>query len=99
MSTWYKTDTWRKDIKEVEVDKFTSKSVWTIGKGFCLHGEAKTVINRHNRVGTYDNYHRTWDDAHAYLLNRYTEKVARLKKQTHEANSILGKIKKMTKPV
>ena len=92
MSTWYKVQSYGHIIKPVEVVRFTDKSIW-------MENSFTTLTDRLLRLTDYANYYPTWEEAHAFLLTRFADRVARLKQNTQNANSILGQIKKMTKPV
>ncbi len=93
MSTWYAVRKYSSHrIEEVDVIKFTDKSIWLVNS-------FTTLPERHARSSEYSEYYPTWEEAHAFLLGKYAREVADLKEQTQTANSILGQIKKMKKPV
>ncbi len=65
METWYKFDgfCWKNEpfIKEVQVEKSSSNSVWI----------NKKAVRQQSQ---YDNYFRTFDEAKQYGVNKFTRK-------------------------
>jgi len=95
MSTWYRS--LRHIIEEVEVEKFTDKSVW-VRVNRPWRGMSANTLEKITRTSSYSRYYPTWSEAHENLMERYTSRVASLKNQTNDAISTLSQIKKMKNP-
>lgn len=72
-------------ITPIEVDQETEKSVWIKGR-------------RRSKEGGYVRFHDSWDDAHAFLLDREQKNVEAIRRQLDCANGKLGNVKGMKKP-
>jgi len=84
----YVTTTWstvRAEIKEVEVEKETGASVWIGGRRL-----AKNT--------SYEQYHDTWERAHAHLMSKAKYRVESCRHDLELANSALGNVKGMKPP-
>lgn len=90
MSTWFELR--HGDIRPVEVECFTDKTVTAIDSFFG--GRAR----RRNRISDYTCYFPTFDEAKAYAIERAQEKRDNLRKQLERANGDLGRIKGMKNP-
>jgi len=84
---------WGVEIKAIECEKSTEKSVWF--KNPLIRKPGKTELIRASRTTVNECYFDTWDEAYEYLLEKQKRKVQELKKKTQRENSLLGQIKKM----
>lgn len=91
MTTWYETD-YKKQIKPVDIEKFTDSSVWFSGKF------GRSEVSRSARMSEYAQYHPTWDEAKAYLLSKAESKVFHARRQLDQAKSEYGNILGMKNP-
>ena len=92
METWYQTSVLRSSLIEpVQVVKSTEKTV-------TLAAKANGRERRSAIASTYDCYFRTWEEAHAYLLERAESKVQSARRSLELANSYLGNVRGMKKP-
>lgn len=81
----YITEGWNSKIEEIEVSRETEK---------CYFVRHAPHLPEDRRMKTH-NFHNTWLDAHAYLLNRAADKVERLKKELQRAESELATVQDM----
>ncbi|HXE06652.1 MAG TPA: hypothetical protein VN612_02065 [Acidobacteriaceae bacterium] len=92
MEIWYRTGALGGTrIDRVEVLNSTEKTVIV----------AATASGRERRAAiasTYDCYFRTWEEAHAYLLEKAESKVLSARRGLELANSHLGNIRGIKKP-
>jgi hypothetical protein len=88
----FKTDYSAKTIEPVDVTRETSACVY-LPSSFRSAGE-----RREAKVSDYAQYHNSWGDAHAYLLQKAAEKVAEARRSLELANAKLGNIKGMKPP-
>lgn len=85
--TKFITSNYRIDIQEQEVTRETEKCYF--------------IPNPHNRRKPEDrrlkdqNYHESWDAAHAHLMNRATEAVESAQSQLDRAKYRLTKVQEM----
>lgn len=86
MSTWYQTSVYGSDIRAVEVEKFTEKTV-TLKGG-----------RRHSRKVAWEHYFQRWEDAHLHLLKQTEINVNNAKRRLETAESNLEKVKGLTEP-
>lgn len=86
----YRTRTYSSAIEEVEIVRETESSV------FIARNSGPE--RRNAKVTTYDRYHDTWADAHAYLMVRAEFAVKHARQQLESANGNLGNIKGMKPP-
>jgi hypothetical protein len=82
-------------IEAVEVEKETEKSVWIYGYRF---GGGKVPLKRADKQTTWERYHDTWAEAHAFLISEAEAKVDAARRQLDEDNLILMGIKSMKPP-
>ena len=54
---WFKVQNWSTKISAITVDKHTDVSIFVDGR-------------RRNRVGSYESYYQTFDEAKTFLLTR-----------------------------
>ena len=73
-------------IVEREVSRVTDKMVFIQGG------------RRYAKESTYESWHDTWEQAHAYLLSQAQGKVNALRLNLERANGDLGRIKGMKPP-
>jgi hypothetical protein len=72
-------------IQEVEVEKETEYFFYIKG-------------SRVKKEGGYEQYHDTWESAHAYLLKNAEKDVKSIRLNLEMANGYLGNIKGFKKP-
>ena len=84
-TTWYKTIIYGKLIAPVEVERFTSESVWIGGR-------------RRGRSSVYENYFPTWAEAREFLLSHADATLASLRAQLSDAQCRHGHITSMRPP-
>lgn len=94
MEKWYKVSSYSHKIEEVEVVKHTEKCVWYKYDWF-----GKEEVRKAAKISGGNHYFESWQEAHSFLLDRYERKVQSLKQATHEANSLLGQVRKMKEPI
>lgn len=95
--TWFKTGGWKEKIQPVEVVKTTEKFV-TIREERFSFGPKKFDERRCAKEGSYDRYFPTWEEAHAYLLNKAEAKLVSARRSLELAQGELGNVKGMKKP-
>ena len=84
---WWRAGGWGdKEIAEVEVVRSTEKQlVVKIGA---------TIERRHNKVGRWESYFRTYDEAYQWLLGKYLNDVASLNTRLKMAMGTLKRFKR-----
>lgn len=90
-TTKYKTKSYSTGIEPVEVIRETDQSVF-------LAGLRKSGERREAKISDWTQYHSSWVDAHAYLLNRAEEKVRCCHSALNSATGELDAIKGMKRP-
>lgn len=83
------TGRFRAPIERVECTRETEQSV------FVMHGEQERRAAKHS---TYEQYHDSWDAAHAHLVQRAQGEVDAYRSRLESAKGKLGNIKGMKKP-
>ena len=73
------------EIRPVTVDRFTDKVVWIEGR-------------KSARYADWRSYHKTWEEAHNYLLQKTKQEVDSIRAQLACANGNLGRIIGMKPP-
>jgi hypothetical protein len=73
-------------IEEIEVERTSESSVWVKGR-------------RRAKVTDWHLIFDTWEAAHAYLMTEGERKVLEARRALESANSALGNVKGMKKPV
>jgi hypothetical protein len=91
----FKTDYSGKTIERVEVIRETAASVYVAKNS--VFGNAKGE-RRDAKRSEYAQYHDTWADAHAYLMERAEERVTDARNRLQQASGHLGNIKGMKQP-
>jgi hypothetical protein len=85
----YKTGGWGNSlINAVECSRETEKCVFTLDKRYGTE-------RRHDKTTSYECYHASWADAHAYLLKKAEAEVSAARLRLEAANGKLGNIKGM----
>jgi len=74
---------WRAEIKEVEVERATDKSVWIRGQ-------------RNARFNSGENYFPTWEEAKIFLLAGANRNQARHRASVLRSEKLLGEIRALT---
>jgi hypothetical protein len=88
----YMTGGFESPIEEVEVVKETKKSVWVKREGWAKGTES---IDRCHKRASWHNYFDTWEEAHAFLMDKAQREVDSLRRQLELAKGKLGNIKGM----
>lgn len=88
----FKTEYDADSIHRVEVVRETKVSVFLARN---TNRRSDKAERREAKFGTFDQYHDTWEAAHAYLMEKATEKVVEARYQLERANGKLGNIKGM----
>mgnify|MGYP006284258461 CR=1 FL=1 len=88
--TVWRASMYELEIKPVAASKLTER---TITLADDIYGR-----KRINRIGPFDSYFNTWEEAHAYLLEKAEERVTSARRQLEQANGYLGNVKGMKKP-
>jgi hypothetical protein len=96
--TWYRTTRGSIRIEPIEVERSTEKSVFVRDPFGFGTPRARATVDRCAITSEYFQFHRTWDDAKAFLLQQQEEKVISLRAQLDSANGKLGNIKGLKKP-
>lgn len=91
-TTWFETKRYDIQITPVLVEKETEHSVMVVGR----YGGKEA--RRAAKSSEWSNFHRTWEDAHAYLLQREESKLSAARHALEAANSTFGNVKGMKKP-
>lgn len=72
-------------IKRVECERETESSVYINGR-------------RSSKVSSYERYHDSWAEAHAFLVTKQQYEIDSLRRKLEQANGKLGQLKGMTQP-
>lgn len=92
METWYRTGGYGGELIEpVDVVKSTDKTVTLAATGNGR--ERRSAIN-----SGWHHYFRTWEEAHAYLLEKSESKVLSARRNLELANGQFGNVRGMKKP-
>jgi hypothetical protein len=91
----YRTDHFADKIEKVEVLRETDACVYVPATGYRKSGSGE---RRESKLSDYAQYHDTWADAHAYLLQKAERVVKSARQQLEAANGKLGNIKGMRPP-
>jgi hypothetical protein len=94
----YITQKYSHTITEVEVVRETAKRVVVLEKSFRLGGEGAMVERSASRDSEYKQYHDTWEEAHAYLLNRSHDKMEYARAQLADAAKEQAAVMALTRP-
>lgn len=78
------------DIRRIEVARETAASVFLVRAGV---GVSKKTERREAKVGTFSQYHDTWELAHKYLIQQAEIEVAAARRQLEKVSGKLGNIK------
>jgi hypothetical protein len=93
----WRTD-WRDRIRRVECAKETKCSVWLLTDLWQKDGRHLPQPERENKLSQTHAYHDTWEEAHAFLLQREEDAVKAARRQLELTNSRYENIKGMKKP-
>ena len=74
---------WGNEIVEVEVERVSESSVWTING------------RRHSVHSSWEAYHETWEAAHAYILRIAETGLLQAQRDLDRARSKLETVKAM----
>jgi hypothetical protein len=88
-------------IERVECTRETDKAVWVLEYPWVFPGEQQTkppVERRRMKSSDSENFHDTWEDAHAYLTRQSERQLDVLRAQLAKAQGTLGNIKGMKNP-
>lgn len=97
--TWYRTGGWKQIIEPVEVVKVTEKSVTVVEQRWTLDGGVGEPAKvRHPKRSASYNFFQTWEEAHAYLLDKAEREVNGARLRLNDATGRLGNIKGLKKP-
>jgi len=97
--TWYRTGRWRSLIEPVEVVKENKKSVWIREDRWKLDGEcAEPAVVMQAKASQYWRFFKSWEEAHAHLVERAEQAVADARLRLNDATGRLGNIKGLKKP-
>lgn len=88
---WYKTKRYSPKIEPVSVVKNTEKTVTLAPTQYFRERRA-------DRMGQYEQYWRTWEDAHAYLVGRSEGELTSARRALQAAQDFHGNVKGMKKP-
>ena len=91
----YRTSGWSWRIEQVEVQRETDKSVWVEFKNDYT---GKTSVSRSDKNCAQQQFHDTWEAAHAYLLDKAERAAQSARVSLEHANGRLGNVKGMQKP-
>lgn len=82
-------------IERVEIEKETKKTVWVRS---TWYGGTKTEVRQERKDTGYHQYHDTWDDAKAYLMEQANADKANARRKLDMAISHIDLVSKLTKP-
>jgi hypothetical protein len=92
----FKTGYSADNIKQIEVVRETAQCVWVYA-GY-KNRDGSLVARRAAKCDNYDQYHDTWEVAHAFLLEKVTANITACRRALERANGRLGNIKGMKPP-
>lgn len=102
MLTKWKTSTSYPDkITQVSCSRETEKAVWTLERAWTIDGydDSKPPIERRRmKRSDYENFHDTWEEAHAFLLARADRELESARRRLAAAQGTHGNVKGMRKP-
>lgn len=98
MSTWYKVSGHRQQISPVEIEKNTDHFVFVRDPYGYGTEKAKAKVVRLAIRSECGAYFPTWEDAHAYVLERAERSVRDSRLRLEQANGHLGNVKGLKKP-
>lgn len=90
----WKTRPWTDVIERVECERESKSSLWILEK--WRPGKMEVRMCRKNSSDTI--YHDTWEEAHAYLLDRADKELARARRTAARAKENYERRLRMTKP-
>jgi hypothetical protein len=91
----FKTSAINSKIERVECLRETGQSVFLVSSGFMARKSGERRAAKHSE---WEQYHDTWEAAHAYLLRQAQDEVDACRRRLEGANGRLGQIKGMKKP-
>lgn len=87
------SSSWGRGIEAFEVVKETEKQIVYVSD-WC----GKRTENRVAKASSYNMWFDTWEEAHAYLVEKANNNVERLRLQLERAKGEAGQIRGMKKP-
>ncbi len=92
--TWYKAETsYTSKITPVKVSKETAAQITIISEWI-----GKPTVRRVAKVGVYECYFSTWEEAWSHLMQEAAHKVQMARQGLERANSQYGNVKGMRNP-
>ena len=91
----------RTEIVPVECARETEKAVWVLEYPWTLGGGRSTkppIERRRMKNSEYDNYHDTWEAAHAFLLACAERELDNARARLAQAQGTHGNVKGLRKP-
>lgn len=99
MIVMWKTERGDAKIERVECTRASSASVWFMKRRFLIGSDTREMVEtKAARHGDRVNYHASWDDAHAHLLEHAAFAVQSKRRQLELANAHHGNVKGLRKP-
>jgi N-glycosylase/DNA lyase len=93
--TWWCVKLYGCKIEPVKVVKETARFLSTVATTW----DGKDAwITRTAKRSSYDNHFPTWEEAHAYLYERETKRLAGLRRDVKEAERSVEAVRKMEEP-
>lgn len=91
--TWFRTGGFRQAIEPVKVLKATEKTVEVEREW-----NGRVTTSRSHKRSTYDNYFPTWEEAHAFLLEKAETRLEGARVGLQKAQNEYFIVKGMKKP-
>ena len=99
MIVMWRTERGNASIDRVECTRATSASVWFMKRRFQIGSDsAEMMQTKAAKHGDRVNYHATWDDARAHLLENAELSVRSKRRQLELANAYHGNVKGLRPP-
>ena len=89
------------EIERVECVRETEKAVWVLEYPWTFDGGRGTkppTERRRMKQGDGDNYHDTWDAAHAFLMARAETELDSARSRLAQAQGTHGNVKGLRRP-
>jgi hypothetical protein len=95
----WKTERHSSKIERVECTRVSALSVWFMRQAFVIGGKQPAPVEtKAGRRGVNTNYHSTWLEAHAHLMEDAQFAVQSKRRQLELANAYLGNVKGLKAP-
>ena len=94
----YRTHTYGDEIGRYEMVSKTEKTVTYIALVGAWGGPLKRDTRRSLLRSNYDNFHATWEDARAHLVQRAARDIEATLSRLNKANATLDKLVALTEP-